>query len=117
MMLSIIDDVHKSVLRNGAKWIINADEFLARVINVPRTILRPPGVEHPPMIRSPRSRKEAFTVIFATGSGVRFHPAVVIPADKHPRAMRLHQRSLTVCLSYVVIVGSEKSFGCSISSA
>ena len=89
--IHFIDDVHKSVLRNGARWIIHADELSAKVINVPRTVLVPRGAEcrTPSIIHSNRSRRETFTMIFATtASGAKLHPAVMIPADKGPRAMR-----------------------------
>ena len=87
--IHFIDDVHRSVLRNGAKWTINADEVSAKAINPPRTVLAPVSGEHPPIIRSNRSRKEAFTMIFATtASGAKLHPVVIIPAEKCPRAMR-----------------------------
>ena len=46
-------------------------------------VLHEQGSAHPPAIRSDRSSKEAFTMIFATtASGVKVSPAVVVHANK-----------------------------------
>lgn len=91
--IRFIDDVHKSVLRNGARFVINADEMSSKVIKMPFSVLAPRGAERPPIIRSNRSHKDAFTMIFATtASGTKLLPAVVIPADKGPRAMQPYDR-------------------------
>jgi hypothetical protein len=84
--IEFIDNVHRSVLRNGADFVINADEISAKVISPPRTVLAPIGGQHPPVILSNKSPKEAFTMILATTpSGKKLKPAVVLP-DRGPRA-------------------------------
>jgi len=88
-----IDEVYRSVLRNGARFVINADEMSCKVIKMPFTVLHERGSKHPPAIRSNKSSKEAFTMVFATtASGVKLLPAVVVPADKGPRAMQPYDR-------------------------
>lgn len=66
MAIEVIDDVHRAVLRNGARMVINADELSAKVIKPPHTVLAPAGTRRSPRIPSNRSEKEAFTMIFAT---------------------------------------------------
>ena len=51
-LLSIIDDVHRSVLRNGDEFVINSDEISAMVISPTLTLLPPIGGDHPPELRS-----------------------------------------------------------------
>ena len=86
--IEYLDDVHRSVLRNGAGFVINADEISAKVISPPLTLLAPVGGQHRPVIPSNRSSKEAFTMILATTpSGKKLKPAVVI-ADRGPRAKK-----------------------------
>ena len=88
MAIEFIDDVARSVLRNGARMVINADELSAKVIKPPHTVLAPAGTRHSPRIPSNRSEKEAFTMIFATtASGAKLKPAVVI-SERGPRAMQ-----------------------------
>lgn len=88
MAIQYVDDVHRSVLRNGADFVINSDEISAKVIHPPRTLLAPKGGEHPPIILSNRTHKEAFTMILATTpSGKKLKPAVVLP-DRGPRAKK-----------------------------
>ena len=50
MAIQFIDRVHRSVLRNGSDWVINADEISCKVINPPRTLLAHVGGEHPPVL-------------------------------------------------------------------
>ena len=83
-----IDDLHRSVLRNGARLVINADETSCKSIHLPQTLFAPVGGEHPPVIHSNHTNKEAFSVIFATTvSGVKLKPRVII-SPRGPRAMR-----------------------------
>jgi hypothetical protein len=89
MAIHYVDDVHRSVLRNGADFVINADEISAKVISPPRTLLAPKGGLDPPVIKSNKTHKEAFTMIFATTpSGKKLKPAVVL-ADRGPRAKQV----------------------------
>jgi hypothetical protein len=86
--IEYIDDVHRSVLRNGARFVINADETSAKFIHLPHTLFAPVGGEHPPVVRSNHTNKEAFTMIFATtASGAKLKPAVII-SPRGERAMR-----------------------------
>ena len=86
--IEFIDDVHRSVLRNGARLVINADETSCKFIHLPHTLFAPVGGEHPPVIHSNHTNKEAFSMIFATTfSGVKLKPAVII-SPRGPRAMR-----------------------------
>ena len=88
MAIKYVDVVHRSVLRNGADFAINADEISAKIIHPPRTLLAPAGGEHPPLILSNHTHKEAFTMILATTpSGKKLKPAVVLP-DRGTRAKR-----------------------------
>ena len=97
MAIAFIDDVHRSVLRNGADFVINSDEISAKVIHPPRTVLAPKGGQHPPVILSNRTPKEAFTMIFATTpSGKKLRPAVVLP-DRGPRAKQRFAHLLQHC--------------------
>ena len=57
MAIEFIDDVQRSVLRNGARMVINADELSVTVIKPPRTLLAPAGTSHSPRIPSNRSEK------------------------------------------------------------
>ena len=86
--IEFLDDVHRSVLRNGARMVTNADELSAKVIKPPLSLLAPAGTKRSPRILSNRSDKEAFTMIFATtASGAKLKPAVVI-SERGPRAMQ-----------------------------
>jgi hypothetical protein len=86
LAIHYMDDVHRSVLRNGADFVINADEISAKVISPPHTLLAPKGGQHPPVIKSNKTHKEAFTMIFGTTpSGKKLKPAVVLP-DRGARA-------------------------------
>jgi hypothetical protein len=86
--IEFIDDVHRSVLRKGARMVINADELSAKVIKPPHSVLAPAGTKRSPRIHSNRSEKEAFTMIFATtASGAKLTPAVVI-SERGSRAMQ-----------------------------
>jgi hypothetical protein len=86
--IEFIDDVHRSVLRNGARLVINADETSCKFIHLPHTLFAPVGGEHPPVIHSNHTNKEAFSMIFATtASGAKLKPAVII-SPRGERAMR-----------------------------
>jgi hypothetical protein len=84
--IKYVDDVHRSVLRNGARFVINADEISAKIITPPLTLLAPVRGSHPPEVRSNHTEKEAFTMILATTpSGVKLKPAVSSQRGVHVR--------------------------------
>jgi hypothetical protein len=107
MAIEYVDDVHRSVLRNGADLVINSDEISAKVINPPRQVLAPKGADHPPIILSNKSHKDAFTMIFATTpSGKKLKPAVVLP-PRGPRA----QQAFAHLLPHVHFMWGHRWFG------
>ena len=86
--IEFIDDVHRSVLRNGARFVINADGTSCKFIHLPHTLFAPVGGEQPPVVHSNHTNKEAFSMIFATtASGAKLQPAAII-SPRGERAMR-----------------------------
>ena len=75
--IQYIDAVTGAVTRNGADFVINADEVPYHLIRPPLTLwgeINGP----PPVISSERDEKEMFTVILATtASGKKLKPALV----------------------------------------
>ena len=97
MAIEYIDRVHRSVLRNGAHMAINADEISCKVINPPQRLLAPIGGQHPPIILSDKTEKEAFTMILATTpSGKKLKLAVVLPT-RGPRGKEAFAHLLPHC--------------------
>ena len=95
--IQFIDEVHRSVPRNGSDWVINTDEISCKVISPPRALLAHVGGEHPPILLSNKSHKEAFTMILATTpSGMKLKPAVVLP-DRGPCAKKAFAHLLDRC--------------------
>lgn len=87
--IEFIDAVHRSVLRNGARFVINADEKSYKFIHLPHTLFAPVGDEHAPVIHSNHTNKEAFSMVFATtASGAKLKRAVII-SPRGERAMRV----------------------------
>ena len=86
--VEFVDEVHRSVLRNGARFVINVDEISCNIIHLPHTLLAPVGGAQPPLVRSNHSDKEAVTMIYGTTpSGAKLKPAVII-SPRGERAMR-----------------------------
>jgi hypothetical protein len=86
--ISYEDDVHQSILHNGADFVINSDEISCKVISPPLTLLATKGGDNPPVLHSNKTHKEAFTMIFGTTpSGKKLKPAIVLP-NRGPRAKR-----------------------------
>ena len=86
--IEYLNEVERAVKRNGADFVINADEISAKMISPPYTLLAPTGGDHPPIIHSNHTAKEAFTMIFATTpSGKKLRPVVII-SERGPRAMQ-----------------------------
>ena len=86
--IECIDDVHRSVLRNGARFVVRADETSCKLIHLSHTLFAAVGGDHPPVIHSNHTNKEAFSVTFATtASGAKLKSAVII-SPRRERAMR-----------------------------
>ena len=80
--------MRRSVLCNGARFVIHADEISCNSMHLPRTLLVPVSGAQPPLIHSNHSDKEAFTMIYGTTpSGAKLEPAVII-SPRGERAMR-----------------------------
>ena len=100
--IEFIDDVHRPVLRNGARMVINADETSCKFIHLPHTLFAPVGGEHPPVVHSNHTNKEAFSMIFATTvSGVKLKQS-----SSHPEARTRCERSIISFHAFISTAGT-----------